>query len=95
MRLIDADALGIGKANPDVFEEKAYAWGWNVAIDVIKKAPTIDAAPVVRCKDCKHFRPCEEVEGESWTGWCAYGDFSTDNLEFCSRGVRKEITDVC
>lgn len=27
MRLIDVDALGIGRANPDVFEEKAYAWG--------------------------------------------------------------------
>lgn len=61
MRLIDGDTLGIGRANPEAFEEKAYAWewnaaawGWNAAIDVINAAPTIDAIPVVRCKDCKY-----------------------------------------
>lgn len=43
-RYIDADALGIGKANRDVFENKAYADGWNAAIDIIESAPTADAA---------------------------------------------------
>lgn len=28
-RYIDADALGIGKANRDVFDNKSYADGWN------------------------------------------------------------------
>ena len=43
-RYIDADALGIGKANRDVFENKAYADGWNAAIDIIESAPTADVA---------------------------------------------------
>ena len=55
MRLIDADELGIGKANPDVFENKAYADGWNSAIDIINAAPTVDAVAVIRCKDCIHY----------------------------------------
>lgn len=48
MRLIDADALGIGKCNPDVFENKAYADGWNAAVAIIENAPTVDAEPVRR-----------------------------------------------
>ena len=43
MRLIDADALGIGRCNPDIFENKAYAAGWNAAVDMIENAPTVDA----------------------------------------------------
>lgn len=50
-RYIDADALGICKANRDVFENKAYADGWNAAIDIIESAPTADVAEVVRLKD--------------------------------------------
>lgn len=46
-RLIDADELGIGKANPSVFEKAEYAIGWNNAIEIIQNAPTIDAVPVV------------------------------------------------
>ena len=45
-RYIDADALGIGKANRDVFESKAYADGWNAAIDSIESAPTVDVVEV-------------------------------------------------
>ena len=46
MRLIDADALGIGKANRDCFDDPKYADGWNSAIEIINNAPTIEAAPV-------------------------------------------------
>lgn len=46
MRLIDADALGIGKANRDCFDDPKYADGWNNAIEIINNAPTIEAEPV-------------------------------------------------
>ena len=46
-RLIDANALGIGKAKREAFNNPAYADGWNSAIDIIENAPTIDAVPVV------------------------------------------------
>ena len=44
---------------------------------------------IVRCKDCKHFAHCEEVDGVSWTGFCNYGEFHTDEEDFCSRGERR------
>lgn len=50
MRPIDADAL---------LEHKVYAETPTISGDfvpgfVIDRAPTIDAVPVVRCKDCDH-----------------------------------------
>lgn len=52
--LINRAALGIGKCNPDVFDDKGYAKGWNAVIDLINAAPTIDAVSVVRCRECRH-----------------------------------------
>ena len=46
-RLIDANALGIGKAKREAFDNPAYADGWNSAIAIIENAPTVDAAEVV------------------------------------------------
>ena len=50
-RLIDANNLGVGKANPGIFVCKEYAHGWNNALQaVVEAAPTIDpeALPIVR-----------------------------------------------
>ena len=50
-RLIDANNLGVGKANPDEFERKEYACGWNNALQAVTYgAPTInpESLPVVR-----------------------------------------------
>ena len=41
-RYIDADKIGIGFANPDVFENKPYAEGWNSAVEIIMNQPTVD-----------------------------------------------------
>ena len=53
MRLIDVDDLGVGRCSKDVLPA-AYCAGWNGLLGLIEKAPTVDATPVVRCKDCKH-----------------------------------------
>ena len=48
---------------------------------MLYKMPTIDAVPVVRCKDCKHrFKDA----------WCEYVD---DDNFYCARGERKEGAD--
>lgn len=53
---------------------------------MLKKAPTIDAVPVVRCKDCM-FR-CEPIEfGELY---CFILSRPMNNDDFCSYGERKE-----
>ena len=58
-RLIDTDALGIGRCDPDAFplQNRGYCAGWNGVISLIEQAPTVDAVEVVRCRDCKHSTP--------------------------------------
>ena len=46
MRLIDADALGVGLCSRDVLPAD-YCAGWNGLIRLLEKAPTVDAVPVV------------------------------------------------
>lgn len=90
MRLIDADELGIGKANPDVFENKAYADGWNSAIDIINAAPSADAVQVVRCKDCIH---SDEYIGDLV---CSHGVCVNCEVPpnfYCAEGKRRDEDD--
>lgn len=77
-RLIDAEALGINKAKREIFNDPKYADGWNSAIEVINNAPTVDAVPVVRCKDCWFYQSDNSCGWNGSTGWyphdyCSYG----------------------
>ena len=89
MRLIDAEALGIGVANETIFKEREYAHGWNSAIKIIDNAPTIDAVPVVRCKDCQHMEKSQY--GRYCQIWRMYNGHGDDG--FCCYGERKEGAD--
>ena len=99
MRLIDADRL-----NKPIYAEEdnitgsgmsydeicGYNDGIDIAWNKIDQAPTIDAVPVVRCKDCKHawIHPCGYVYCHR-DGRNAYE--MTFNLDsFCSYGERKD-----
>lgn len=83
-RLIDADKL-----------EKQEYWGNERCFDYvdaedIDNAPTVDAVPVVRCKDCKH--SWEDLGGLTCShGVCVdcvvLGDF------YCANGERKNGAD--
>lgn len=86
MRLIDADELWKHKfksASERMDLEVAYMGGWNDAIDsIVENAPTVDAEPVVRCKDCKWWNSNEETCIEIGGLW--------RSLDFCSWGERRE-----
>ena len=82
-RLIDVDALGVGRCSKDVLPE-AYCAGWNGLIDLIEKAPTIDAVPVVRCEKCVLHGNCVTEDAFVLTG--------IEN-PFCCAGKRKEGAD--
>ena len=88
-RLVDADALGVGRCSKDILPD-AYCAGWNGLIELIEKAPTIDAVPVVRCRECKWWQEDDDV------GHCDNPD-GLDNYakpeDFCSYGERKEGAD--
>lgn len=55
MRLIDADALGVGLCSRDVLPAD-YCAGWNGLIRLLEKAPTVDAVPVVHGRWVTHYR---------------------------------------
>ena len=88
-RLIDADALGVGRCSKNILPA-AYCAGWNGLIELIEKAPTIDAVPVVRFLECKWWHEDDDV------GHCDNPD-GLDNYakpeDFCSYGERKEGAD--
>lgn len=61
-----------------------------IVVMAIEEAPTIDAVPVVRCKDCVH---CEEFvnifDGEHiWE--CYEWHMLTDQYGYCHNGERKD-----
>lgn len=69
-RLIDADALGELVSHGLVHYEDIMA------------QPTVDAVPVIRCKDCKWYY----IGGAK----CMYWDGANSGDDFCSRAERKE-----
>ena len=82
MRLIDADAL-IKEPNGIALIELPQR---------LNEMPTIDAVPVVHCKDCEFYKPQSKVP--RWSGaslFCtrsAVTKFPPDG--FCSFGKRKD-----
>lgn len=92
MKLIDADALHRKvktETNPYGKPTIDYDSGVKV-LELIEKAPTIDAVPVVRCKDCKHCDP-ENHHCDHHMGTAAPLRRKPD--DFCSYGERKECAD--
>ena len=74
MRLIDADKLNLllGISDRDIYAKY-----------MLDKMPTIDAVPVVRCRECKHLGFCGDATNLEVMGFYGY----------CSRGERKEGAD--
>ena len=72
-RFIDADrALEIvynrGIAHPNAYHLTNYA------MLVLQEAPTVDAVPVVRCKDCIAHNLCKFEQSQGLDGFCSYGE---------------------
>ena len=84
MRLIDGDKL---------LEIIAEQERWNVpdfVYESIKNAPTIDAEPVIRCKDCNF---CGEIDENGWHCCENFGVGMPKN-GFCSDAERREDEDA-
>ena len=98
MRLIDADALKEG------LKEKMFGHPFERTFlsGAIDSEPTIDAVPVVRCRECKHHRDKNEQERQYLVEdilICTSPDATDDCWNavwpdhFCSYGERKEGAD--
>ena len=91
MRPIDADrALEIvrdhGIAHPAAYHLTNYT------TLILREAPTVDAVPVVRCRDCKYYKP--QKKSAHWENRANYCNrvvtIRTQPDDFCSYGKRKE-----
>ena len=92
MRLIDADALqNILLPITTALEHEYGSLGGAVSgcMKHIDNAPTIDAVPVVRCKDCRHMEKSQY--GRYCQIWGMYNGYGDDG--FCCYGERKEGAD--
>ena len=101
MRLIDADRL-----NKPIYAEEdnitgsgmsydeicGYNDGIDIAWNKIDQAPTIDAVPVVRCKECKHW--VKDVAGcTDFVGRCDLANYMIGENGYCLYGERKGCAD--
>lgn len=98
MRLIDADRL-----NKPIYAEEdnitgsgmsydeicGYNDGIDIAWNKIDQAPTIDAVPVVRCKDCK-YGDWDSEPNDAMVCMRTKDGFWRSGNDFCSFGEQKE-----
>lgn len=85
-RLIDVDreleiVRAQGIAHPNAYHLTNYA------TLILREAPTVDAVPVVRCRECKHCDP-ENYHCDHHMGTAAPLKRKPD--DFCSYGERKD-----
>ena len=86
-RLIDADKLKrvvMSWENP--FNAPA-TYNRVRVITAINEAPTVDAEPTIRCKDCKYWKKC--IDEEYCSYWEEYCWIPAMEDDFCSRGEHK------
>ncbi len=62
-------------------------------IDRINHAPTIDAVPVIRCKDCKYYK--WEIDMCNLEGATVFPMNVVYEDDYCSRAERKDKNDSC
>ena len=81
MRLIDADEAIINFG----FEWDDIPPTREEFVRFLKKQPTVNAVPVVRCRECKYRSKdgCPIIDANIWM----------DDEDFCSHGERKEGAD--
>ena len=83
MRLIDADEMKEELKDKDVVLAKHNIEDW------IDEQPTVDAVPVVRCKDCRH-KHVNDFSKESMIIYCPINYTVKRYDDFCSYGERRD-----
>ena len=79
MKLIDADKL-LGLMSDPMFKE-----GFRETMKIIiKNTPTVDAVPVTRCEECKHYNTIGCSKG---FGWCENIDRGTSDNFYCAEAA--------
>ena len=90
MRVIDADAMK--RVYQEVLCSHVACIDCSLFMDdkycrfetMLSEAPTINAIPVVRCRECRSYNKPK-------TGWCEVHLDREHMDDFCSYGERKEV----
>ena len=92
-RLIDADAAKLTANDYGMF--RCQLGGLVDVVEFLNDMPTVDAVKVVRCKDCKHYKP--QKKSAHWENRANYCNrIVTIKMrpdDFCSYGERKDDDD--
>ena len=93
MRLIDADEIEYERAHL-IYPDGSECLGYRAVASsvVINSAPTVDAVPVVRCKDCKSwekYNACDGAKPHRCMNYDAIFYKRTEPDDFCSYGERR------
>ena len=105
MRLIDANEVVKNivserdKIPYELVSEKPFKHGNSMrggihkALHCVEQAPTVDAVPVVRCRECVHYEMgvCLKIYDDGAASSYAWQERKPD--DFCSYGKRKEGAD--
>lgn len=92
-RLIDADAAKLTANDYVMF--RCQLGGLVDVVEFLNDMPTVDAVPVVRCRDCKHYKP--QKKSAHWENRANYCNrvvtIKVRPYDFCSYGERKDGDD--
>ena len=75
-RLIDASAIRrqiVSRQTTLYFFNNEVRHEIGCIVEMVDNAPTIDAVPVVRCKDCLMQRMCKVAQWLGEDGYCSAG----------------------
>ena len=95
MRSIDADKLRKDVLDlPNCYNGFGDAYDKAMILDLVDEQPTVDAVPVVRCKDCKW---CEmqlthngEIDRRYKQHFCNFFETDIELNFYCAAGERKD-----
>lgn len=98
MRLIDADNLR-QRMYHEAFETDTDLQRWDSGCwirykmfeEIIESQPTIDAVPVIRCKDCSNWERCDR--NSDCYGWCDMHEVYCPGNWYCGSAIREEEGD--
>ena len=100
MKAIDVDVFEsvLDYADSDVCEESpdgycSFGFSREKIKELLRDIPTVDAVPVVRCKDCVNGTVFVNKQGAEYVD-CVLDDYSVRKpTDYCSYGKRKEGAD--
>ena len=93
-RLIDADKINYHE-HTECMGHGDFETVRTVTDKEIEEIPTVDATPVVRCRECVYWKPTGSKAGNSFSdmeyiGGCEFTKYCRRESDFCSYGERKD-----